>query len=325
MTKREFVLGCAGILLAPLVARAQRTVPLIGVLGARSAKVDAHLLAAFRQGLEAKGYIEGKNLEIAFRWADGRYEGLPVLAAELVRLRPMAIVTTGGSASALSAKSATGSIPIVFSVGGDPVKLGLVRNLGRPDANLTGVTVYSAALDQKRLELLHELVPAAKVIATLINPTNPSGADQLREAHAAAGLLSQRLHVLTAKSEREIDDAFEMLGSLRIEALAVASDSFFISQRQKIIAQAAKRRLPTVYPIREFADAGGLLSYGTDFARMYRVLGEYAGQILRGVPVADLPLQQPTTYELVINLRTARNIGLKIPQTVLARADRVIE
>jgi putative ABC transport system substrate-binding protein len=310
----------------PLPARAQQpAVPLIGLLGGRSAEADAHLLAAFRDGLREKGYVEGETVAIAFRWADGRYELLPALAAELVRLRPAAIVATGGSASALAAKSATDSIPVAFVVGGDPVELGLVRSLNRPDANLTGFTVFSASLDAKRLELLRELVPTAKVVAALINPANPSTADQLRQAHAAAGLFTQELHILTAKSEREIEAAFEALGRLGADALAVASDSFLISRRQQIIALAAARGLPAVYAVREFAEVGGLLSYGTDFARMYRLLGGYAGQILKGTPPADLPVQAPTKFELMINLKTAKALGLTVPPSLLARADEVIE
>jgi putative ABC transport system substrate-binding protein len=321
MKRREFIALAGGVAAWPLAARAEQpAMPVIGLLGVRSAKADAHFLAALHEGLQAKGYPPG-SVKVEYRWAEGRYEVLPTLAAELVRLRPAVIVAMGGNPAALAAKAATDKIPIAFSIGGDPVELGLVRSFNRPDANLTGLTMFSATLDAKRLELLRELVPSAKVIGLLSNPDNPNTPNQSRQAKAT-GLF---LRAVTAKNEREVQEAFDALDALHVDALAVASDSFLISQRQKIVALASARRLPTIYAIREFVEVGGLLSYGTDFANMYRLLGGYIGELLKGTPPADLPVQQPTTYRLVINLKTAKALGLTVPPTLLVRADEVIE
>ena len=315
-----------GAVIWPILARAQDGAQLlIGFLGGRSAQTDAHLLAAFVQGLSQAGYADGRNVRIEFRWADGRYHRLPALAAELVRLKPTVIVAVGGSASALAAKSATTSIPVVFAVGGDPVELGIVASLGRPDGNITGITMFSAALDAKRLELLRDIAPTAKVLAVIMNPSNPSADSELRHARTAAGVLGLQLHLFNAHTDSEIDAAFGAIALLRADALAVASDSFLIGRRTKIVALARDLRLPTIYAVREFTEAGGLMSYGTHFADMYRQVGVYAGRVLKGAAPASLPVQQPTRYELVVNLKTAKALGIAITPSILLRADEVIE
>lgn len=299
--------------------------PLIGFLGARSAHSDARLLAAFSRGLEEAGYRDRHNARIEYRWADGHYGKLPALAAELVRLKPAVIVAVGGNVSALAAKSATSSIPVVFAMGGDPVELGVVANMGRPGGNVTGITMFSADLDGKRLELLRDVAPAAKVLAVIINPGNPIADSELRQARRAADAFGQTLHVFTARSDEEIDEAFRAIGRLRADALGVSSDGYFIGRRAKLVALAGKLRVPAVYAVREFAEAGGLMSYGTNFAEMYRLVGSYAGRVLKGAAPASLPVQRPTRYELVVNLRTAKDLGIEIPRSILLRADTVIE
>lgn len=299
--------------------------PVVGFLGGRSAKTDAHLLAALLEGLGAEGFVDGRDVHIEFRWADGRYERLPALAAELVRLKPAVIVAVGGSAVGVAVRAATSSIPVVFAVGGDPIALGLVSDLARPEGNFTGVTTYSAPLDAKRLELLRDVAPAAKVVAVILNPRNPNAADEARQARSAAAALGQTVHLFEAGSDQQLDAAFGAVARLRPDGLAVASDSFLIGRRTTIVARVAELRLPAVYAVREFAEAGGLMSYGANFAAMYRVVGGYAGRVLRGAAPSQLPVQQPTRYEFVVNLRTARALGLAFPQSLLLRADEVIE
>ena len=327
MRRRELVAMVAGAAVAwPLAARAQQAVmPVIGFLGGRTAQTDAHLLAGFHQGLNEAGYADGRNARIEFRWANGHYDQLPSLAAELVQLKPAVMVAVGGSASGLAAKSATTSIPVVFAVGGDPVELGIVASLGHPGGNMTGMTMFSAALDAKRLELLREIAPTARVLAAILNPSNPSTESQLRQAQAAASAFGQTLHLFRAQTDPEIDEAFRAVGELRAGALAVASDGFLIGRRARIVALAMELRLPTIYAVREFAEAGGLMSYGTDFAHMYRLVGDYTGRVLKGKKPSELPVQQPTKYELVVNLKTAKALGIAIPESLLARADEVIE
>jgi putative ABC transport system substrate-binding protein len=316
----------SGAVIWPILARAQEGAqPLIGFLGGRSAQTDAHLLAAYIQGLTQAGYADGRNVRIEFRWADGHYDQLPALAAELVRLKPAVIVAVGGSASALAAKSATTNIPVVFAVGGDPVELGIVASLRHPGGNMTGVTMFSAALDAKRLELLREIAPAAKVLAVIMNPSNPSADSELRQARTAAGVLGLKLHLFSAHTDSEIDAAFRAIALLRADALAVASDAFLIGRRARIVTLARDLRLPTIYAVREFTEAGGLMSYGTHFTNMYRQVGVYTGQILKGAAPASLPVQQPTQYELVVNLKTAKALGIPITPSILLRADEVIE
>jgi putative ABC transport system substrate-binding protein len=299
--------------------------PLIGFLGARSAQIDAHLLAAFVQGLGQAGFVEGRNVRIQFRWADGRYDRLPALAAELARLQPTVLVAVGGNASARAAKSAATGIPIVFAIGGDPVELGFVASLGRPGGNLTGVTMFSAALDAKRLELLREIAPDAKLLAVIMNPSNPSADLELRLERSAASVFGMTLHLFNARIDAEIDAAFRAIAQLRSVALAISSDGFLIGRRERIVALARNLRFPAIYAVREFAEAGGLVSYGTRFADMYRQVGVYAGQILKGAAPGSLPVQQPTRYELVVNLKTAKALGIVVPPSILLRADEVIE
>jgi ABC-type uncharacterized transport system substrate-binding protein len=325
--RREFItlLGSAAATW-PLAARAQQpAMPVIGFLSSRSIEVDAQLVTAFHQGLAESGFVKGRNVLIEYRWAHGRYDRLPALAAELVS-RPVAVlVSTGGTVSARAAKDSTRTIPVVFTTADDPVKVGLVDSLNRPGGNVTGVTASFIESASKRMGLLHELLPNATTIAFLVNPANPATVTESSEVQAAARALGQRLQVLNASTEREIDDAFERLRLLRADALLVAADPFLFSRADQLVPLAARQSIPTLYFRREFAVAGGLVSYGSNFAEFFRVVGVYAGRILRGAKPADLPVQQPTKFELVINLKTAKALGLEVPPTPLARADEVIE
>jgi putative ABC transport system substrate-binding protein len=299
-------------------------VPVIGFLSVRSAGDDTNGLAAFRQGLKEAGYIEGQNAHIAFRWADGHYDRLPALAAELVQIRVAVIVASGGVPSAQAAKAATATIPIVM-VAGDPVRSGLVASLNRPGGNVTGVSPLSALLEQKRLGMLHELVPKATVIAVLVDPDYPDADFQLNDTQEAASRLGQRIQVHHARSEREIDAAFASLVQQRADALLVTADPFFTIRREQIVALATRHALPTMYNQRPFAAAGGLISYGPDFGDVVRQVGIYTGRILKGAKPADLPVVQSSKFELVINLKTAKALGLEVPPGVLAIADEVVE
>jgi putative tryptophan/tyrosine transport system substrate-binding protein len=324
MRRRELMLLLGGVAAAwPLVARAQqKAIPLIGYLGGGSPGPYAPFVAAFRQGLSEAGYVEGQNVTIEYRWAEGRYDRLPALAAELVDRRVDVIVTSGGTSPALAAKSATATIPIVFSVG-DPVERGLVASLARPGGNLTGVS--SLDLTPKRVEMLSELVPRAKVIAVLMNPNNAIAEHVIQSAHEAALAKGVQLQILRATSESEIDAAFTTLAQLHAGALILPSDPFFNSQLDKLVALAARHAIPAIYDWREYPAAGGLISYGPSLTAAYRLVGVYAGKILKGTKPADLPVQQPTTFELVVNLNTAKALGLTVPPSILARADEVIE
>jgi len=322
-SRREFItlLGAAAW---PFAARAQQPVPVIGFLGSVSPDPIARAIAAFRAGLKEAGYIEDQNVAIEFRWAEGRNDRLSELARDLVQRQVDVIVATGGGASALAAKAATNRIPIVFSAATDPVQLGLVASLNRPGGNATGVFILTNDLEAKRLGLIHEMVPSG-AIAALLNPDAPGADAQLSEVHSAAHTLSRRTVVLKASSRQELDSAFAALGELGAKALLVAADPFFNSRREQLIELAARHAVPAIYEFRDFPAAGGLMSYGTNLADAYRQVGLYNGRILKGEKPAELPVVQPTKFELVINLKTAKALGLEVPDKLLALADEVIE
>jgi len=325
--RREFITFIGGAVAAwPLAARAQQpAMPVIGWISSREPDESAHLVAAFRRGLAGHGYAEGQSVTVEYRWALGEYDRLPALAAELAR-RPVAVlVSVGAEPAALAAKAATATIPIVSTFGGDPVERGFVASLNRPGGNITGMSNLSAALEPKRLGLLRELVPQAATIGVLFNPNFPAFEGQLRVMQEAARAIGVQLHVLRASTDREIDTAFEAVAQHRIPALAVAADPFFITRRDKLAALAARDAVPTMNPFREFAVAGGLMSYGIDLSEVHRQIGVYAGRILKGAKPADLPVMQPTKFEFVINLKTAKTLGLTIPAGLLSFADEVIE
>jgi ABC-type uncharacterized transport system substrate-binding protein len=326
MRRRSFLtlIGCAAA--SSLAARAQRSpLPVVGFLSSRSPDEAAVHTAAFRRGLSEAGFAEGKNVSVIFRWAEGRYERLPALARELVDLRVSAILAGGGEPSARAAKGATTSIPVVFVIGDDPVKIGLTASYNRPGGNLTGVSFLTGELGGKRLELICELVPGPSSVALLLNPRVQNSELQRKEVQAAAQTLGRRLLVVYAESERDVEAKFEALRGEGAGALIVQNDPFFDSKRERIISLAARYALPAIYHIREFPAAGGLMSYGTSLADVYRQAGEYAGRILKGERTADLPVIQPTKFELVINLKTAKALGLAVSPSLLARADEVIE
>jgi ABC-type uncharacterized transport system substrate-binding protein len=299
--------------------------PVIGYLSSRSPVEAAALVVAFRKGLGEAGYVEGQNVAIEYRWAEGQYDRLPTLAAELVQRGVAVLVTTGGEPSALAAKAATSTIPIVFTVGGDPVKIGLAESLNRPGGNATGISLLTTAPESKRLGLLHELAPGAKVVGVLIDPNFQEAEDQARELRDAAGKISQGIQIAYAKSDAELESAFETLVHERADVLLVTADPFFDTRRDRIIAFAGEHRMPAVYQFREYALGGGLMSYGVSLPDGYSQAGNYAGQILKGAKPADLPIVQSIRFELVINLKTAKILGLEVPAMLLARADEVIE
>jgi putative tryptophan/tyrosine transport system substrate-binding protein len=326
MRRREFIAGLGGAAAWPLAAQAQQSsMPVIGFLSGASPKMIPDEMAGYRRGLGETGYVEGRNVAIEYRWADGQYDRLPAFAADLVR-RQVTVITTGTPiASALAAKTATATIPIVFVTGADPVKFGLVASFSRPGGNATGVSFVSNELAPKQLELLRELVPSAEAIAFLVNPNNPNAEFDSRAAQAGAHLLNRSLQILNAGSVSEVDAAFATLVQQRIGALLLAADTFLTSRREQILTLARYHRIPMVSFDRESTIAGGLASYAANRADSYRQAGAYVGRILKGEKPADLPIVQPTKFELVINLQTAKVLGIDVPPTLLAIADEVIE
>jgi putative ABC transport system substrate-binding protein len=325
MRRREFITLVGGAAAWPLAARGQQPTPsVIGFLYAASL-TRADQMAGFKIGLRETGFVEGHNLKIEYRDAGGQYDQLPALAADLVRRRVAVIVASGGNAPALAAKAATADIPIVFGTGGDPVKTGLIESLNRPGGNLTGVSIVFTALMAKLLDLLHQLVRNAAAIGALLNPNYPDADLQMRELQEAAAAIKQTIHIVKADTEHAIDMAFASLVKQRASALLIANDPYFSTRSAQVAELAAHNAMPTIYPIRYFAEAGGLMSYGPSLADAYRQIGVYTGKILRGAKPADLPVLQPTKFDLVINLKTAKTLGLTIPDKLLAIADEVIE
>jgi len=326
MRRRQFIAGLGGAAMAwPLAAQAQQAAtPLIGYLTGGGPNQGTAVTAVFRRSLAEIGFIEGRNVAIEYRWADGHFDRLQALAADLVRRQVAVIVAAGGLPPALAAKAETQAIPIVFSIAGDPVEIGLVASLNRPDGNLTGVSQLNALVIGKRLELLHEAVPAATSIAVLVNPTSRQTDAERREAENVAHVLGVRLVFLNARNPSEIEAAFATLVEQRVNALLVSSNALFIGQRERLVALTARHGVPTIYQFRVFTEAGGLMSYGTNLLDVYRLLGNYTARILKGEKPAEMPVRQSTMFELVINLKTAKALGLTIPETLLATADQVI-
>jgi putative tryptophan/tyrosine transport system substrate-binding protein len=326
MRRRQFlhILGSAAAW--PLGARAQQQeMPLIGFMSGRSPEDSGYLVAAFRDGLGEVGFVDGSNIAIAYRWGLGQYDRMPALAADLVNRHVAVLVGVGGDISAVAAKRATSTIPIVFGLGGDPVKAGLVESLNRPGGNATGFTLLTNELEAKRLGMLHDLVPGAAVIGALLNPNFPPAVSQLQQLDEAARTINQKISVLKAGNDTELDAAFASLVEQKVGALLVTADPYFDTRRDRFIAFAEKNRLPTMYQFRDYAVAGGLISYGPSITDMYRQAGVYTGQILKGARPADLPVLQPTKFEFVINLKTAKALGLTIPAGLISYADEVIE
>jgi putative ABC transport system substrate-binding protein len=327
LQRREFITLLGGAAAAwPIAARAQQAaIPTIGYLSTRSPGEAKYTTDAFTQGLNESGYVEGRNLAIEFRWAELQYDRLPALASDLVRRQVAVIGAVGGAHSGLAAKAATSTIPFVFVSAGDPVTFGLVTSLNRPGGNVTGISMITVALASKRLELLHELVPAPAVIAMLVNPTSPYAESETKDVMASARALGRQVHVLNASTGQEIDSAFTTLVQQGAGALLVSGDPFFDSQRDRLIVLAAHYAVPAIYQWREFATIGGLMSYGTSILDAYRRSGIYVGKILKGAKPTDLPVMQPTKFEFVINLKTSKALGIEIPSKLLTFADEVIE
>jgi ABC-type uncharacterized transport system substrate-binding protein len=325
MKRRDFITLLGGAIVAlPSAARAQQpTMPVIGFLNSRASGDNPAILAAFLRGLKEAGYVEGQNVTVEYRWADGQYDRLPGLAADLVGRQVAVIISNGPSARI--AKAATSTIPIVFAVGFDPVTFGLVTNLSRPDGNLTGVSILDVEIGPKRLELLHELIPNEAVMALLVNPTTPAAETIVRAVQAAARDHGLKLHVVHATTDRDFDAVFATVAQLRAGGLVIGGDPFFTSRSKQLGELTVTHKVPAIYEFREFAAAGGLISYGTSLGDAYRQVGLYTGRILKGERVSDLPVQQATKVEMVLNLKTAKALGLNIPNTLIGRADEVIE
>jgi putative tryptophan/tyrosine transport system substrate-binding protein len=328
MRRREFItlLGGAAATAWPLAARAQQpALPVVGFLGSGSSQSDAFRVAAVRQGLIEAGYVEGQNVAFEYGWAEDQYERLPALAAELVRRQVAVIISIGGITSAVAAKSSTATIPIVFATGGDPINSGLVASLNRPGGNVTGVNFLTETLIAKQFEVLHETVPRTALIGFLVNPTSSLAEPETKDLLAAAESVGQKLLVVQAHTDSELEAAFVTLAQQHPGALMLGGDVFFLSRRNKLVELTARQSMPTIYNLREYVVAGGLMSYGTSITEAHRIAGFYAGRILKGEKPADLPVQQSTKVELVINLKTAKALGLNIPLPLIGRADEVIE
>jgi putative ABC transport system substrate-binding protein len=326
MRRREFIRLLGGSLAAwPIMVRAQTPMPLIGFMSGRAPEESKHLLAAFHKGLDEVGFIEGKNVTIEYRWAFGQYDRLPAIAGELVKRNVAVLVAVGGDVSGMAAKQATSTIPIVFGFGSDPVQAGMVASLSRPGGNATGYVLLTNEMESKRLGILHDLVPNASVVGVLLNPNFPPAAMQLAALENAARAINQRLAVFRASNESELDACFKLLVEQHIGALLVAGDPYFDTQRARIAGFAAQNKLPAIYHFRDYAVAGGLISYGPRITDGYRQAGIYTGQILKGAKPGDLPMVQPTNYEFVINLKTAKALGMTIPSGLISFADEVIE
>jgi putative ABC transport system substrate-binding protein len=330
MQRRQFIILLSGAAASsvswPLVARAQQAgVPVIGFLNSKSLADSTHLMPLFHQGLAEAGYVEGRNVTIEYRWANGDYSLLPAMAVDLVARKVAVIVATGGDVVALAAKAATTTIPIVFSSGSDPIKTGLVSSINRPDGNVTGISLFGGTLDAKRLEMLHEVVPQAAKIAVLQNPNLAEAGSRFKAIQAAAHAIGVQVFDVNAKDEPTIDAAFATITEQRADAIIVAGDPFLLSRYQQIVALAALHAVPAIYAWREYSIAGGLISYGVSLANATREAGLYAGKILKGATPSDLPVMQPTKFELVVNLKTAKTLGVTVPPTLLAVADEVIE
>jgi putative tryptophan/tyrosine transport system substrate-binding protein len=326
MRRREFMRLAGGAVVWPVVAHAQQAMPVIGFLHSASATTFAEHIPAFHKGLNEAGYVDGQNATVDYRWAEGHNETLPALAADLVHRRVAVIVTPISTPATLAAKAATSTIPIVFVIGADPVKIGLVASLNRPGGNATGITDIGVQLGAKRLALLHELMPNAARFAVLVNPNNPSITEAyVAELQAAASAIGRQIEVVTANTNSGIDTAFATIVRMRADAFLISPEALFVSRRVQLLTLAARHALPALYHRREFADAGGLMSYGSSLAEQFRQTGLYAGRILKGEKPAEMPVQLPTKFEFIINLQTAKTIGIDIPPTLLARADEVIE